>query len=178
MTEVLPYADQAVEACRNALAGVSVSDLDRRTPCAEFTVRELADHLRRSMLLLSAIAGSELSDDPELPLADSITALAQGAVLAWRQRGTDGEVAVGRTITPARLAAEIVTLELVVHAWDVARAVGSDVEASDELCAHLLAQARELITDDKRGRSFAPAVDTAADASPLHRLVAFTGRTP
>lgn len=164
--------------CRSVLLGLSTGDLERRTPCAELTVHGVGDHLQRSMLLLSAIAGSELTVDPDQPLAESITALAEGTVMAWRRRGIDGDVAVGRTITPARLAAEIVTLELVVHAWDIARAIGSDLAASPTLCEHVLAQARQLITEDKRGRSFAPAVATTADASPLHRLVAFTGRIP
>lgn len=75
------------------------------------------------MVLLGGIAGRELSAPAGASLAESIDALGRGAIGAWRERGIEGEVAVGRTITPAPLAADIIALELVVHGWDVARAL-------------------------------------------------------
>jgi hypothetical protein len=42
----------------------------------------------------------------------------------------------------------------------------------------VLDRARDLITADKRGRSFAAEVPARPEATALQRLVAFTGRTP
>ena len=55
---------------------------------------------------------------------------------------------------------------------------GREPAASAGLCEHVLTQARQLITEDKRGRAFAPAVAVGADESALNRLICFTGRTP
>ena len=40
----------------------------------------------------------------------------------------------------------------------------------------MLGRARELVTPDKRGRSFAAEVPAAPSATVLERLIAFTGR--
>lgn len=173
----IPFGDAALSACVDVLRQVGPDALDRPTPCTEFTVRDLGDHLTRSMILLGGIAGRELTEPPGASLADSVGALGRGAIEAWRERGVAGDVAVGRTITPAPLAADIIALELVVHGWDFARAAGTGFVAGDDLCEHLLGQAAQLITDDKRGRAFARATEVAADATPLQRLIAFTGRT-
>ncbi len=178
MTVPLPFGEQALAACVDVLRQVTPDALDRPTPCTEFTVRELGEHLTRSMVLLGGIAGRELTAPADASLAEYIDLLGRGALEAWRERGTDGEVAVGRTITPAPLAADIVVLELVVHGWDFGRAIGSAYIAGDELCDHLIVQAAQLITDDKRGRGFAAATEVAGDAPCLERLIAFTGRTP
>ena len=42
----------------------------------------------------------------------------------------------------------------------------------------MLDQARQLITEDKRGRSFAAEVPVGSRATALQRLIAFTGRVP
>ena len=173
----IPFGEAALVSCLDVLAQVTPEDLDLATPCAEFTVRELGDHLTRSLVLLSGIAGRELTPDPDVAFTESTGPLGSAAIAAWRERGVAGEVAVGRTITPAPLAADIIALELVVHGWDVARAVGTEFAAPDDLCEHLLTQSARLITDDKRGRAFALAVDVASDAPALQRLIAFTGRT-
>lgn len=176
--EVLPYGEAAVGLCRSVLAKLTEDDLERPTPCAEFTVATLTEHLERSMILLAGVAGADLNADPVAGPIATIPALAEGAIAAWRTRRTAGEVMVGRTITPAHLAAEIVTLELVVHAWDLARAVDADLPVDPEMCDQCRRNAEQLITPDKRGRAFALPVSVANDASAIERLVAFTGRTP
>ena len=177
MTVPIPHADEALAACLGVLRQLRQDALDRPTPCADFSVGDLGDHLSRSMTLLAGIAGRPPAVPAGAGLAGSVDVLARGAIAAWRERGTDGEVAVGRTVTPAPLAAEIVVLELVVHGWDFARAIDVGYAVGDDLCRHVIEQARRLITDDKRGRGFAAAVEVAPDATPLTRLLAFTGRT-
>ena len=97
---------------------------------------------------------------------------------AWRRRGLGGSVAVGRSTLPASLAVEIIPLELLVHGWDIARATGSAIDVTPEVAGYVLSRARELVTDDKRGRSFAVEVPVRASATVLEQLIAFTGREP
>jgi uncharacterized protein (TIGR03086 family) len=186
MTQPTALAPELVRHGRAALAGwrtaaghVTDADLDRATPCAEFSVADLVDHVQHSMLLLATTAGSRLEAAPgRASLAETLS-LGEAALAAWEVRGIDGAVPVGSRTLAAEQAHAIVLMELAVHGWDLARAMNASApELPDELLEYLLAQARLLITPDRRGRGFAAAVPVADDARLLDQLVAFTGRTP
>jgi uncharacterized protein (TIGR03086 family) len=165
-------------ACRAVLQRLTEDDLSRPTPCAEYTVGDVGRHLVRSMVLLASVAGEQI-DGTVAGLADTtVEATAEAALAAWRHRGLDGSVAVGRSVLPASLAVEIIPLELLVHGWDIAHATGHDIDVTPEVAGYVLDRARELITEDKRGRSFAAEVPAGAKATAMQQLIAFTGRAP
>ncbi len=165
-------------ACRSVLQRLTEKDLARPTPCTEYTVGDVGQHLVRSMVLLASVAGEQIdtaaTDTPDTAVA----ATAEAALAAWRHRRLDGSVAVGRSVLPASVAVEIISLELLVHGWDIAHATGHDIDVTPEVAGYVLDRARELITEDKRGRSFAAEVSAGAEATVLQRLIAFTGRAP
>jgi uncharacterized protein (TIGR03086 family) len=165
-------------ACRAVLRRLTEADLDRPTPCAEYTVADVGQHLLRSMALLASVAGEQIDAPAEGTLDARVAAMAEAALAAWRRRGLDGSVAVGRSTLPASLAVEIIPLELLVHGWDIARATGSTIDVSPEVAGHVLDRALTLITEDKRGRSFAAEEPAGPGATVLQRLIAFTGRVP
>jgi uncharacterized protein (TIGR03086 family) len=173
-----PYDCAAVTlaACRAVLARLTAEDLSRPTPCTEYTVGDVGQHLVRSMVLLASVAGEQIGTPVAGSLDTAVAATAEAALAAWRRRGLDGSVAVGRSVLPAHLAVEIIPLELLVHGWDTARATGHDIDVTPEVAGYVLDRARELITTDKRGRSFAAEVPAGAQATILQRLIAFTGR--
>jgi uncharacterized protein (TIGR03086 family) len=172
-------ASVTLAACRAVLARLTVDDLARPSPCAEYTVGEVGEHVVRSMVLLASVARGAGSAGPVAGLLDErVTVTAGAALAAWRRRGLGGSVAVGRSTLPAGLAAEIISLELLVHGWDMARATGSEIEVPAEVASHVLGCARSLVTPDKRGRSFAAEVPAGPSATVLERLIAFTGRQP
>jgi uncharacterized protein (TIGR03086 family) len=163
-------------ACRAVLQRLTEDDLSCPTPCAGYTVGDVGEHLVRSMVLLASVAGEQVDDPVAEALDIRVAATAEAALAAWRLRGLDGQVAVGRSVLPASLAAEIIPLELLVHGWDVARATGQQIAVPADIAGYVLDRARELITEDKRGRSFAAEVAAGPDAAVLDRLIAFTGR--
>ena len=178
-------------ACRAVLWRLTEDDLSRPSPCTEYTVGEVGQHVVRSMVLLASVASDPAAGavgsvgsaaGPVGPAAGSLeeqVAVTTGAALAaWRRRGVGGTVAVGRSTLPADLAFEIIPMELLVHGWDVARATGQQIDVPPEVADHLLGRARALVTEDKRGRSFAAEVPAGPQASALQRLIAFTGRVP
>ena len=190
--ESFECASVTLAACRSVLGRLTGADLARPSPCAEYTVGEVGEHVVRSMVLLATVAGAA---DPAAGSAEGsagglagglaggalderVTAAAEAALEAWRRRGLDGSVAVGRSTLPAGLAMEIIPLELLVHGWDMARATGSAIEVPAEVASHVLGCARSLVTPDKRGRSFAAEVQAGPSATVLERLIAFTGRQP
>jgi uncharacterized protein (TIGR03086 family) len=165
-------------ACRAVLRRLTEDDLSLPTPCTEYVVGDVGQHVVRSMALLAGVAGERIDEPAEGRLEEQVAATAEAALAAWRGRGLAGTVAVGRNSLPASLAVEIIPLELLVHGWDIARATGGDIDVPPEVAGYVLGRARELITEDKRGRSFAAEVPTGPAATVLERLIAFTGRVP
>ena len=171
-------ASVTLAACRSVLGGLTADDLGRASPCAEYTAGEVGEHVVRSMVLLASVAGGSADGPAPGSLEGRVTASAGAALAAWRGRGLDGSVAVGRSTLPAGLAVEIIPLELLVHGWDLARATGAEIEVVPEVADYVLGRARLLITPDKRGRSFAAEVPAGPAATALERLIAFSGREP
>jgi uncharacterized protein (TIGR03086 family) len=171
-------AAETLPACQAVLQRLTEDDFARATPCTEYTVGDVGQHVVRSMVLLASVAGEQIDTPVAGPLEENVAATAEAALAAWRRHGLDGPVAVGRSVMPAGLAAQIIPLELLVHGWDIAQATGQSIDASPEVASYLLARARELITQDKRGRSFAAEVPVRPEATALRRLIAFTGRPP
>jgi uncharacterized protein (TIGR03086 family) len=72
----------------------------------------------------------------------------------------------------------IVTGDVLVHQWDLARATGGD-ERLDPEAVHRLFDGMEAMDESMRSSGhFGPRVDVPADASEQDRLLAFTGRDP
>ena len=66
-----------------------------------------------------------------------------------------------------------------VHGWDIATATNQPYAPSDALVAEVDTFAHEAITPAMRdAEMFADPVEPASTATPIERLVAFTGRTP
>jgi uncharacterized protein (TIGR03086 family) len=79
---------------------------------------------------------------------------------------------------PATVVAGIINLELLVHAWDFAKATGQELVVSDVVTDHVEGLARLAISEQVRASgSFAAAQPVAESAGSLERLIGFTGRS-
>lgn len=173
----LSCADATLAVCQHVLRHITAADLAKDTPCTEFTVAQLADHLVGSMVGLGAMAGAQVAVPETGTLEDRVAVAAQQALEAWNRRGLDGTVSVGEAQMPADLAANILSIEFLVHAWDFATATGQKVTVSDEVTRYVLELAEQVIGPQQRaGGSFAAAVEVGPDAHVLDRLIAFSGR--
>lgn len=74
------------------------------------------------------------------------------------------------------------SVEFLVHAWDITRALGIDLDASAQLCGAVLANAQATRStpffgaDPTGAAHFDPPVDPDPAASALDELIAYTGR--
>jgi uncharacterized protein (TIGR03086 family) len=179
----LSCADATLAVCQQVLRGVGQGDMAKPTPCTEFTVAQLVDHLVESLAGLAAMAGGEVTRAQSGPggpgdLESRVAFAAQQTLETWRKRGLDGTVKLGDDDIPASFAAGILSLELLIHGWDLATATGQKVEVSDEVTTYVLGIAETVISPQVRASgSFAEAVQVGSHARPLDRLVAFSGRT-
>lgn len=169
----LPKAYDATEAVLAA-----VTDWDAKSPCAEWTVREVANHLVGGLKVFAAsvehteweMEGDHLGDDPR----GAFRAAADRCLAAF-----DRPVALTESHpfppgpTAGSVIAAISLSETVVHGWDIARGAGVPYTPPPEAVAELLAEEFEPPAE---GMFDAP-VPVAPDAPPLTRLLARTGRT-
>jgi uncharacterized protein (TIGR03086 family) len=174
----LECAEATFAVLQHVLHGVADDDLAKQTPCREFDVAALTDHLMNSITVIGGAAGAQT---PERDQTDSVerqvVLAARPALDAWKRRGLDGNVAFGSNEAPAKMMAGILCLEFLVHAWDYAAALGREVPAPDSLSDYVMGLARNIITPQGRTNvGFDDPIEVPDDASALDQLLAFTGR--
>jgi uncharacterized protein (TIGR03086 family) len=162
---------------QHVLRGIGEDDLGKSTPCTEFTVGQLEAHLLGSLISLTSLAGGTLVPTSASDLESRIADAAQQAVETWMERGIEGTVQAGPRELPATVAASILSMEFLVHAWDFASATGQKVAVSDEVATYVLGLAEQIVTPELRESvGFGPAIPISGKAPAMDRLVAFSGR--
>ena len=176
----LTAADASAAVLSRVLTGIGAAQQSLPTPCADYDVAALTKHLRGSIVSIGTALGANLpADDADSTVEVRIAAVVQPTLEAFARRGLDGEVDMGFAVMPAAAVANILTLELLVHAWDYATALGRRLEVSAELSEYVLGLAEETISHQVRASgAFAEAQLADESAHALDRLVAFTGRVP
>jgi len=182
---------RACAATGDVVAAVGADQHDLPTPCTEWTVRDLLNHLVGTLVLGRALLadappgpgaaapgglppGDVLGDDPLAAYrtgAAALLAAAAGDALSRPHATPLGEL-------PGTVLAGFTTLDIAVHGWDLARATGQDAILDAAVAAPVLAFARQALSDDMRAPRIGPAVPVAGTAGVTDQLVAFLGRTP
>ena len=179
-TDELASAEAALGALRHVLHPISRDELSKSTPCSEYDVMQLTDHLMNSITLLGGAAGAE---PPERNSEDSverqIVGAARPALDAWHRRGLTDTVTIGTNEIPATFAVSILSVEFLVHGWDYATATTHPIDVAESLADYVLGLAHKVITPQGRATvGFDDPVAVPDDAPPMDRLIAFTGRDP
>jgi len=174
----LTAAEASWAICQQIMRGFQGDIRNDPTPCSDFTVHELVEHLMGSLRELGGMAGAEIPTEIVADSAeDYIAQAAEATLAAWRTRGIEGEVPFGDGTAPALVPLGIIILELFIHAWDFAQAIDAEFEAPEHLTAFVQTTAGAIIQPDNRGegRGFA-AVQETPSSDPVDALMAFTGR--
>jgi uncharacterized protein (TIGR03086 family) len=169
---------------------VTPADYELATPCAEWTVRDLLNHLVATLALGQAL----LADTPpaaglapgQLPNADMVgddpaTVYRLGVESLLGAAGGDALDRVHPTPLgdmPGGVLGGFTTLDILVHGWDLAKATGQAAALDPELAESVLAFARQAFSGMPREPRIGPEVPVPAGAPATDRLVAFLGRTP
>jgi len=144
--------------------------LSRPTPCAEWDLEMLLDHVSESIgMLHEAIAAGGVSAPPRSPGLLGACAAAGAA---------ERRVVIGDRELSASMVAVTGAVEITVHGWDISVACGACRPVPPGLAAILLPIAPLLITPGTRPGLFAGPVRLLGPASPGDQLVAFLGRQP
>ena len=179
-TDELASAEATLSALQHVLHPISRDELSKSTPCSEYDVMQLTDHLLNSITVLGGAAGAEV---PERDTGDSVERQIIGAARptldAWHRRGLDDTVTIGTNEIPATFAVSILSVEFLVHGWDYATATTHPMNVAESLADYVLGLAHKVITPQGRATvGFDDPVVVPDDAPALDRLIAFTGRDP
>lgn len=161
------------------VADVGTDDLLRPTPCDDFDLGALLDHLAESVERFTmALGGSPSAVEGAASPADRSARLRDAHLAAWEAADLAAPVELPFGLVPASVAADLNLAEIVLHGWDVGRATGERADVPEDLAADVLAIGHRLLTDEVRGGAFAPAVTVPDHAGTSDRMVAFYGRHP
>lgn len=190
MTHHQPPGDQLLASLALAVAnvgqlvdGVAPDQWTAPTPCPEWDVRQLVNHLAAGNLAVAALVrdkpppgrrADQLSGDPGSAYHASAAALQ----VAFAQPG-----ALERTFgspygpAPGSMLVHLRITELLVHGWDLARATGQPPGLPDDLAHKELALSLAQLGDAPRDAlPIAEPQPVPADAAAIDRLAAFFGR--
>jgi uncharacterized protein (TIGR03086 family) len=175
------------------IRSVSDVELPQPTPCREYTVGDLLDHLSGVTLAFGAAAeksGGEAasmgpSGDASQLAGDwraSIPQQLEGLAAAWREPAAwDGMTRVAGLDMPGSVVGIVALGELVVHGWDLAGAIGQPFDADPDTLVPLHDLVRQTFGpghDEARGQAFGPAVPVPGDAPMLDQTLGLLGRDP
>jgi len=184
-----PAATHLAELVRN----VAESDLTARTPCPDYRVGDLLDHIDGLALAFTWAATKDAVDLPDAaPSGDAarlghdwrtrIPAALDALAAAWRDPDAwTGMTKAGGIELPGEVCGLVALDELVVHGWDLAVATGQPFhvdERSLEAVAAFAASFSGPGTEDQRDGAFGPEVPVPADAPLLDRVLGMLGRDP
>jgi uncharacterized protein (TIGR03086 family) len=196
MTTATDHTAELLDAVLADLApvvgGITSAQLHDPTPCAEYDVAQLRDHVLGWLETFAAGFADPGGQAPRAGL-DAYQAPAAGAAGAAAVResasilrkalaaGAAGRpLRLGDSGMPGELALGMILWEYQVHGWDLARATGQPWSPPDAAARESLAFAPAMLTPDYQGegKAFAPRVPVPDAAPPLDRLLGLSGRDP
>ena len=175
------------------VAAVPDEALANATPCPDYSLGDLLDHVGGLALAFTAAATKTFGEDGgQGPSGDAsrledgwrerIQSDLEGLAEAWRApEAWEGMTRAGGIDLPGDVAGVVALDELVVHGWDVARASGQDFtsdEASLEAVHGFVSQFSGPGQEAAREGLFGPEVAVPEAAPLVDRVIGMTGRQP
>lgn len=180
--------ERTTEMTGRIIGGVKPEQFSAPTPCSEWDVRGVLNHVIGGNFFFAKVAAGEQVQVPAEPRDlvgdDPASAYNEGAKLAleaWRAPGVAEKIVhmpVGDM--PGAFGTGLHFMDHLVHGWDIARATGQEDLVDQELAEAAYGLIQGNIGDDLRkpGGPFGPEVAAPEGCSPVERLVAYLGRQP
>lgn len=179
---------RALERTGEVVAGTRSEQLDDPTPCTEWDVRTLLNHLIGGCATFAAGAEGralDMNSPADYASGDFLEAYesaARDARAAFEAPGAlEREFTLTWGATPGSAALGLALADAVVHGWDLAQATGQGYSIDDDIAEAIHGMTSSMMEPNgsyPRGDSFAEPIDVGADATPAARMLAYLGRQP
>jgi uncharacterized protein (TIGR03086 family) len=181
VSDIRGFNAAALEAFSQRIDGVTSDAWDRPTPCADWDVRALCNHVVSEILWAPPLLEGKTIDDVGNRFDGDV--LGDDPAAAWHAasepaRNAANSVPLGQTVHlsfgdfPAQEYLWQLTADLLIHAWDLARATGQ----SEAMPADLAAACLEWFEPMEPLYRAAGAIGDHVDASSDDALAVLLGR--
>jgi uncharacterized protein (TIGR03086 family) len=168
----LSVLSRGLDQLGDLLLHVAPDDVERPSPCSEWTLGDLADHVVASARSFVTMMRGEKPDWSAPPehftdgWASAFRSAADDLMHLWHQAGTDGDA------DP-----DWQTAEFAVHTWDLSHALGRSTTVLDpEVAQRGLGFMRANLQTEMRGEAFGPEQPAPAGGDAYDEIAAFAGR--
>lgn len=161
---------RALTQAAGLLDSVTAEDLVKPTPCAEWDVRKLANHLIAQprifvTMLQGAPPGWNGREDYATQLGQELLTRGNALINLWRE------------LDDSMLDPDWQAAEIAVHTWDLATALGRTTDDLDEPVAQrALVTMDRVLGPERKGRAFGPPTRAPEGANAYEHLAAYAGR--
>jgi uncharacterized protein (TIGR03086 family) len=166
-----PNLARGLDQLETLLRSVGQDDHGRATPCSDWTVSDLVDHVVQTpWKFATMVRGEQVDWAAPTPHVDDPVATyrenAQALRAAWAEN------------PDAQPGADWQCAEIAVHTWDLATALGRSTDTLDpEVAERGRAFMVASLNDDNRSPAFGPERQAPDEADAYTRIAAFAGRT-
>ena len=178
----------ALEGFEQRLGAVGAAQWNEATPCDDWDVRTLVNHVVGELLwmppLLDGKTIAEVGDrfDGDVVGSDPLTtyksAVAAAHAAAFEPGAQERTVHLSFGDFPGSEYVGQVVSDVIIHTWDLARAVDADDQLDPALVTFVVEFLSPQIESWRGAGAFGPAVEAGPDASVQDRFLAQTGRPP
>lgn len=160
-----------------ALVPGAEGKLDSATPCEEWDVRGLLNHMLETQRYF---LGTARNQDVSPPSPDPAEVLGEDPAADFERARSEILDAFGQDGVIERTGPSlgIALSDQLLHGWDLAQATGQDATMPDGLAQVAYEIIHGRFTDEQRKGVFGPELDAPPDASDQDRLLAYSGRDP
>jgi uncharacterized protein (TIGR03086 family) len=173
-SEPLTVLARSLDQLGDLLVHVRADELDQPTPCSDWTLGQLVDHVVAAPDKFVVMVRGEQPDWSAAPAhlddgwASAFRSSADDLMHLWHQGSAEG----------SGPGPEWQTAEFAVHTWDLAHALDrSTGELDPEVAEQGLAFMKANLRDEMRGDVFGPEQPAPTGGDPYDAIAAFAGRT-
>ena len=176
--------ERATAYARDKVGNVTAADLSNPTPCSEFDVRALLNHMIGGLGMLATAAtggqaampeGDQFGSDPGRAYGDGrdafVAALGSPGVFDRNWEMPFGSL-------PGAVMGNIAFMEHLTHGWDVAKATGQDTTMPTDLVSECMEMVVPMDAMLRTPGVCGPPQSVPDDAPVQDKFIAFMGRTP
>jgi uncharacterized protein (TIGR03086 family) len=180
--------ERALDRTRKVVGGVGRDQLDDPTPCTDWKVRDVLNHLINGAKAFAAGGRGEkldfnsLSDNTSGDYVAAFESATDDALKVFREPDAqEKQFTMSWGDSPYAACLGLAIADAAVHGWDLAKGTDQEATIDDDIAEAVYAMTSSMMEPKgqmPRGKSFAPPVEVEEDASSSDRALAYLGRTP
>jgi uncharacterized protein (TIGR03086 family) len=185
MDNRIPTLQTMLDKTLTLMEGTAQTDYDRPTPCGEYDVLAVMEHVAVwAPVFAAAVNDTRVDFDPTTFVVGSerikVFASASDSMMAGlKANGFDRMMTMTSDPLPGEFVLNMMLMEYIGHGWDIAQATGRALPYTDHEAAVALTAAQAIIQPQYRGTGmFGQEADAGPNPSNLDKLAAFLGRSP